>query len=205
MKCPKCHTDNHSDSKYCRECAEVLIENLTLTQTLKTARKSLSAGSIFAGKYQIIEELGKGGMGRVYRAFDREIEEYVALKIIRPEIADDKTVIQRFRNELKIARKISHKNVCRMFDLNKDGDIYYITMEYVQGEDLKSSLRRMGLLSIGKAIFIAKQVCEGMSEAHRLGVIHRDLKPQNIIIDGVGSARIMDFGSTRFMETYRST
>ena len=201
MKCPKCHTDNHSDSKYCRECAEVLFENLTLTQTLKTARKSLSAGSIFAGKYQIIEELGKGGMGRVYRAFDREIEEYVALKIIRPEIADDKTVIQRFRNELKIARKISHKNVCRMFDLNKDGDIYYITMEYVQGEDLKSSLRRMGLLSIGKAIFIAKQVCEGMSEAHRLGVIHRDLKPQNIMIDWDGNARIMDFGIARSLET----
>ncbi len=203
MKCPKCRTDNHSDSKYCQECAEPLYENQLITQTraLKKTGKSLTAGSIFAGKYQIIEELGKGGMGWVYRAFDREIEEYVAIKIIRPEIADDNTIIKRFRNELKIARKISHKNVCRMFDLNKDGDIYYITMEYVQGEDLKSSLRRMGQLSIGKSIFIAKQVCEGLSEAHRLGVIHRDLKPQNIMIDWDGNARIMDFGIARSLET----
>jgi len=203
MKCPKCRKDNLSDSKYCQECAEPLYENLliTQTQTLKKAGKALSPGSIFAGKYQIIEEIGKGGMGWVYRAFDREIEEYVAIKIIRPEIADDKNIIQRFRNELKIARKISHKNVCRMFDLNKEGDIVYITMEYVQGEDLQSSIRRMGLLSIGKSIFIAKQICEGLSEAHRLGVTHRDLKPQNIMIDWDGNARIMDFGIARSRET----
>jgi len=203
MKCPKCRKDNLSDSKYCKECAEPLYENLliTQTQTLKKAGKALSPGSIFAGKYQIIEEIGKGGMGWVYRAFDREIEEYVAIKIIRPEIADDKNIIQRFRNELKIARKISHKNVCRMFDLNKEGDIVYITMEYVQGEDLQSSIRRMGLLSIGKSIFIAKQICEGLSEAHRLGVTHRDLKPQNIMIDWDGNARIMDFGIARSRET----
>jgi len=137
MKCPKCRTVNRSDSKYCQECAEPLFENIPLTQTLKMAWKGLSSGSIFAGKYQIIEELGKGGMGKVYRAYDREIEEYVAIKIIRPEIAADKTIIQRFRNELKTARKVSHKNVCRMFDLNREGEIYYITMEYVQGEDLK--------------------------------------------------------------------
>ena len=133
MKCPKCQTDNHSDSKYCRECAGSLIENPSLTQTLEMTWKGLTVGSVFANKYEIIEEIGKGGMGKVYRAFDREIEEYVAIKIIRPEIAVDESIIKRFRNELKIARKISHKNVCRMFDLNKDGDIYYITMEFVKG------------------------------------------------------------------------
>lgn len=203
MKCPRCKSTNQSDSKFCRECAEPLLEvlSVTQTQTLDSAWKDLSAGSVFARKYQIVEELGKGGMGRVYRAFDSEIEEYVAIKLIRPEIASDKTIIQRFRNELKLARKISHKNVCRMFDLNRDKDVYYITMEYVQGEDLKSALRRMGPLSLGKAIFIAKQVCDGLSEAHRLGVIHRDLKPQNIMIDWDGNARILDFGIARSRET----
>lgn len=200
-KCPKCQTNNPEVSKYCRECAEPLLENQNFTQTFQAVWKGLSIGSIFAEKYQIIEELGKGGMGKVYRALDREIEEYVAIKIIRPEIAADKTIIQRFRNELKIARKISHKNVCRMFDLNKEGETYYITMEYVHGEDLKSSIRRMGQLSLGKALFIVKQVCDGLSEAHRLGIIHRDLKPQNIMIDGDGNVRIMDFGIARSHET----
>jgi len=157
-------------------------------------------GSTFAGRYQIIEELGKGGMGKVYKALDKEVEERVAVKLIKPEIAAEEKTILRFRNELKIARKISHKNVCRMFDLGREGDTHYITMEYVSGEDLKSSLRRMGPLSVGKAVWIAKQVCEGLAEAHRLGVVHRDLKPQNIMIDREGNARIMDFGIARSLK-----
>ncbi|GAF90393.1 unnamed protein product, partial [marine sediment metagenome] len=92
--------------------------------------------------YQIIEELGKGGMGKVYKAIDKEIDARVALKLIKPEIATDKKTIERFRNELKTARDISHKNVCRMYDLNKEEESYYITMEYVSGEDLKSFIRR---------------------------------------------------------------
>jgi len=101
----------------------------------------------------------------------------------------------------KFARKITHKNVCRMFDLNEEEGTPYITMEYVPGEDLKSSVRRMGQLTIGKAISVAKQICEGLAEAHRLGVVHRDLKPQNIMIDSEGNAHIMDFGIALSVET----
>jgi len=168
-----------------------------MTETLQTPVLELSIGSTFAGRYQIIEELGRGGMGNVYKALDKELGEKVALKLLKPEIASDDRMIERFRNELKFARKITHKNVCRMFDLSKTEKTPYITMEYVSGEDLKSSLRRMGPLHVGKAIFIAKQVCEGLGEAHKLGVIHRDLKPQNIMIDKQGYAHIMDFGIAR--------
>lgn len=109
-------------------------------------------------------------------------------------MASDKKTIERFRNEIKMARDISHKNVCRMYDINEKEGTHYITMEYVPGEDLKSFIRRVGQLPVGKTISIAKQVCEGLSEAHKLGVVHRDLKPQNIMIDKEGDARIMDFG-----------
>jgi serine/threonine protein kinase/tetratricopeptide (TPR) repeat protein len=167
---------------------------------LRATNKELRVGSSFAGRYQIIEELGKGGMGKVYKALDTEIEEKVALKLLNSEVAGDERTIQRFRNELKFARKISHRNICRMYDLSKDNETYYITMEYVPGEDLKSSIRRIGPLSAGKAVLIAKQVCEGLAEAHRLGVIHRDLKPQNIMVDNDGNARIMDFGIARSLK-----
>jgi len=133
-------------------------------------------------------------MGKVYKAFDKDINENIALKIIRPEIASNALIIARFQNELKMARKVAHRNVCKMYDLGKDGDTKYISMEYVPGEDLKTTIKRMGPLTIGKAISVAKQVCEGLAEAHRLGVIHRDLKPRNIMVDREGNARIMDFG-----------
>ncbi len=171
------------------------------TQILKVPQRNLAIGSIFAGRYQIIEKLGKGGMGEVYKALDREIDEKVALKLLNPDIAGDEKTIERFRNELKLARQISHRNVCRMYDLNKEEGTFYITMEYVAGEDLKSSIRRMGPLNPAKAVFITQQVCEGLIEAHRWGVVHRDLKPQNIMIDPEGNVRIMDFGIARSLKT----
>ena len=157
-------------------------------------KNELTIGSLFAERYQIFEELGKGGMGKVYKVLDKDIDEKIAIKLLKPEIASEEKIIERFQNELKFARKITHKNVCRMYDLNKFEGTPYITMEYVSGEDLKSSIKRMGPLSAGKAIFITKQICEGLIEAHKLGVIHRDLKPQNIMIDKAGNAHIMDFG-----------
>jgi TolB-like protein/Tfp pilus assembly protein PilF len=171
------------------------------TKTAQTRIKELNRGNTLAGRYEIIEELGKGGMGNVYRVLDKKINEEIALKLIKPTIATDENIIERFRNELKFARKITHKNVCRMYDLNEEEEILYITMEYVLGDDLKSIIIMMGQLSIGKAISIAKQICEGLEEAHRLGVVHRDLKPRNIMIDKEGNALIMDFGIARSLKT----
>jgi serine/threonine protein kinase/tetratricopeptide (TPR) repeat protein len=170
------------------------------TKTMETPKEELTTGSTFAGRYQIIEELGKGGMGKVYKANDTDIKEKVAIKLIKPEISTDKKTIERFQNELKFARKIRHKNVCQMYDLNKEEGNYYITMEFVDGEDLKSFIRRSGQLTVGKTIAIAKQICAGLTEAHSLGVIHRDLKPSNIMIDKDGNARIMDFGIARSLK-----
>jgi serine/threonine protein kinase/tetratricopeptide (TPR) repeat protein len=139
-------------------------------------------------------------MGTVYKVLDKELGEEVALKLIKPEIAADEKTIERFKNELKLARKIGHRNVGRMYELMEAEGKPFITMEFVEGEDLKSHLRRKERLSTDEAVSLAKQVCEGLSEAHRLGVVHRDLKPQNIMIDKEGNAKIMDFGIARSIE-----
>lgn len=202
-KCPKCNTENPDTLKFCGECGTQLLSpnEVAVTETMETPKEELTSGAIFAGRYQIIDELGKGGMGRVYRVLDKKLSEEIALKLIKPEIAKDTKTVERFSNELKIARKIGHKNVARMFDLNEEKGTHYITMEYVRGEDLKKLIRKMGQLSMGQAIPIAAQICEGLEEAHRLGVVHRDLKPQNVMVDEDGNARIMDFGIARSIET----
>ena len=209
MKCPRCQTDNAPDSKFCRACATPIPapapSDAFHTETLETPREELTTGSTFAGRYQIIEELGSGGMGKVYKAYDTEVKEKVAIKLIRPEVAADPRTIERFRNELKLARRIRHPRVCQMFDLSQERGTYYIAMEYVSGEDLKSFLRRSKELAVGTALAIARQVCEGLAEAHKTGVVHRDLKPSNIMIDREGNARIMDFGIARSLETKKIT
>ena len=199
MKCPKCRFDNPSETRFCGNCGVSLHpeKDIAFTETMQTHIRELTAGTTFARRYQIIEDLGKGGMGRVYKVFDTEVREKMALKLLNPDIASDEQTIERFRNELKLARGISHRNICRMYDLGREEGSYYITMEYVSGEDLKSLIHRIGALPIGKAVSIARQVGEGLAEAHRLGVVHRDLKPQNIMIDREGNARIMDFGIAR--------
>ncbi len=199
MKCPKCNTDNPDTLKFCGECGTQLpsIEEIEVTETLETPMEELTRGTTFAGRYEIIEGLGKGGMGRVYRVEDIKTKEEIALKLIKPEFASDKKTIERFRNELTSARKITHKNVCRMYDLGEEKGLHFITMEYISGQDLKGLIRQTGQLTLGKTISIAKQICDGLAEAHSLGVIHRDLKPNNIMIDRGGNAKIMDFGIAR--------
>jgi serine/threonine protein kinase len=202
VKCPNCHSENPDDSIYCGKCSTSLkpSEEISATKTLETPVRGLGKGTTFASRYEVIEELGKGGMGRVYKALDKEINEEVALKLLKPEIASDESTVERFRNELKFARKIAHKNVCKMYHLSKEEETPYITMEYVPGEDLKSLVKKKGKFEDEEAISIARQVCEGLVEAHRLGVVHRDLKPQNIMIDKEGDAKIMDFGIARSVE-----
>jgi serine/threonine-protein kinase len=197
VKCVKCHSDNTDTAKFCSECAAPLksSDDIGVTKTIETSVEQLTSGDTLANRYEIIEELGKGGMGQVYKVHDKEIKEKVALKLLKQEIASDENTIERFRNELKIARKVSHKHVCRMYDIGRANDKYFITMEYVEGEDLKSHIKKRDHLSADEAIGIVKQICEGLVEAHRLGVVHRDLKPQNIMIDNQGDAKIMDFAS----------
>jgi serine/threonine protein kinase/Tfp pilus assembly protein PilF len=198
IKCPKCEIDNPSDSNFCKKCASPLSSrDASVTKTLEIPPEKLIRGTTFASRYEIIEELGRGGMGRVYKAFDEQLKEEVALKLLKSEIASDKKILDRFSNELKIARKIAHKNVGRMYELMEDNGIYFITMEYIPGQDLKGLIKQTGKLGIGTAISLAQQVSEGLAEAHRLGVVHRDLKPQNIMVDRDGNARIMDFGIAR--------
>jgi serine/threonine protein kinase/tetratricopeptide (TPR) repeat protein len=174
-------------------------------ETLLMPIRELATGATFAGRYQVIEELGKGGMGRVYKVFDTDVKEKVALKLLKPEIAADSETIERFSNEIKLARKIRHKNVCGMFDLGKAEGTLYLTMEFVPGEDLKRLIRRMGQFPTGKAVSVAEQISEGLSAAHDLGIVHRDLKPSNIMVDEEGNARIMDFGIARSLQEKRIT
>ncbi|MHC4681163.1 MAG: protein kinase domain-containing protein, partial [Planctomycetota bacterium] len=180
MRCPKCNSDNPDTKEFCGDCGAKLLPAKDIpassTKSFETPRVELTTGSVFAGRYQIVEELGEGGMGKVYKVIDTQLNEEVALKLIKPEIASDKKTIKRFRNELKLSRKISHRNVGRMYELMEDKGALFITMEYVPGQDLKGLIRQSGRLAIGTTISIAKQVCEGLAEAHNLGVIHRDLK-----------------------------
>jgi serine/threonine-protein kinase len=203
MKCSKCAFENSPGLVYCGRCGTRLEGAKDIaaspTLTIEYPKAILAKGSLLAGRFEVQEEIGTGGMGTVYKVIDRKINEEMALKILKPEIAPKTEVIERFKNELKLARRISHKNVCRLYDLHEEAETLFITMEYVSGEDLDGLIRRRGRLSVDKAAGLARQIVEGLAQAHKLGVIHRDLKPRNIMIDPLENVRIMDFGIARHL------
>lgn len=153
-----------------------------------------------SSRYDILGEVGRGGMGIVYKARDRETGEVVALKVLKPEISADPAVMQRFKNELRLARKITHKNVCRLYEFNRVGDLAYITMEFVEGESLRALLKRNGSPDLKTILNLARQIADGLQEAHNQGVVHRDLKPENVLVMPGGGVKVMDFGIARSLD-----
>jgi serine/threonine protein kinase len=155
---------------------------------------AFTPGAIVAGRYRLVAMLGRGGMGEVYRADDLTLAQPVALKFLSAGVAGDDSRLAQFHNELRVARQVSHKNVVRLYDLGDADGRRFLTMEYVDGEDLASLLRRIGRIPQDKAVELARQLCAGVAAAHERGVLHRDLKPANVMIDGDGNVRITDFG-----------
>ena len=154
-----------------------------------------------AARYEILDPLGEGGMGMVYRVRDRETTEILALKLLRPEIACDPAMMDRFKNEIRLAHRITHKNVCRIYDFNRVDDLAFFTMEYVDGESLRAYLKRAGKLTPERVIDLTRQITAGLSEAHAQGVIHRDLKPENVMLGRDGLVKLLDFGIARAIES----
>ncbi len=181
VNCPNCGSENDPLLDLCFSCGSALSD--------------LGPGSVIASRFELIVEVGKGGMGRIFRAHDRILDEDVGIKVLRPELVASKDMKLRFRKEIRLARKVSHPNVCCIFDYGEDGDIHYISMEFIEGVDLKKTLvlRKKGL-DTGEAFAAALGISAGLEAIHDEGIIHRDLKTQNIMIDGDGVVRLMDFG-----------
>lgn len=160
----------------------------------------MGTGGLLAGRYEIRQQLGEGGMGVVYRAYDRELKELVAIKTLRPELVGDPTLLERFKQEIRLARQISHPNVVRTHDLGVTDGHYFITMEYVEGTSLDQLIKRKGPLPLEVTLTVGRQLCRALEVAHAQGVVHRDIKPQNLVVDAQGFLKVMDFGIARLVE-----
>jgi len=197
IKCPKCQAENPETVKFCSECGTQIPSAKTtrpeVTETLQTPVKELTTGSTFVGRYQVIEELGKGGMGVVYKAEDTKLKRTVALKFLPSELTRDLQAKKRFLQEAQAAAALDHPNICAVFEISETEGATYIVMPYVKGRNLKEKIAS-GPLSMEEALDIAGQVGEGLKEAHEKGIIHRDIKPANIMLTEKGQAKIMDFG-----------
>ena len=207
--CPSCSSEIRTDSDICPSCGIELNppgpEDATRRLDTPKQRYKTSSfdsiddarfvpGAILAERYRIVGLLGRGGMGEVYRADDLKLSQPVALKFLPDHLLSDGAALARFHREVRVARQVSHKNVCRVYDIGEVDGRHFLSMEFIKGEELSSFMRRIGRLPQDKAIQIARQICAGLAAAHDVGVLHRDLKPANVMIDGDGNARITDFG-----------
>ncbi|HEY8131520.1 MAG TPA: protein kinase [Thermoanaerobaculia bacterium] len=224
MECPHCGAQNPDQAARCTACRHDLSDlNLTAARPsadLPPLPKSfvqttlagdsgnhsarpgrvIAEGMDLGERYHIVQQLGEGGMGEVYLARDRELDRDVALKVIRLDLSSHPAILERFKREIQLSSNITHKNILRVYDLGEAGGVKFLTMQYVDGQDLAAMMRREGRLPLPKAVDIFRQICEGLQAAHEQGVIHRDLKPQNILIDGRGRVAIADFGLAKSFE-----
>ncbi len=192
MKCLNCGTINKDDSKYCSRCGQALPDNPP--STLGDEHEQEWVAKAFGGKYQIIREIGRGGMAIVYEAFDIALDRKVAVKVLPKQFAFDDEFVKRFEKEAKIAAKLDHPNIVKIYDIGQQGEIHYFVMNYLSGETLKERIHHLQHLTIQEIDTISEQICKALSYAHEKGIIHRDLKPSNIIFDALGSVVLMDFG-----------
>src|SRR5579859_7539728 len=215
MECPKCATENGIHASRCGKC-DTPLPGTDSPETLNDSTKAWSAavtpqtagkmagsrgdietGTVLANRYEILALLGQGGMGAVYKAHDKELERTVALKLIRADLASNPEILRRFKQELILARQVTHENVIRIFDLGQSEGIKFISMDFVEGQDLRVLLLERGKFPAEQAARLMLQICRALEAAHAEGVIHRDLKPQNIMLDANGRAYVMDFGIAR--------
>lgn len=221
IRCPQCFTAIPVDATRCPSCGSSTVDSFSPTQRIETpaldikrptpATRSYDSiddarfvpGTILADRYRIVGLLGKGGMGEVYRADDLKLGQPVALKFLPDKLLRDGASLARFHREVRVARQVSHKNVCRVYDIGETNGHHFLSMEYIKGEELSSLLRRIGRLPPDKALQIARQICAGLAAAHDSNVLHRDLKPSNIMIDGDGNARVLDFGLAGLSEEFK--
>src|SRR5258706_476414 len=220
MNCPRCQKEVRVDASACSACGfsfDDATQQLrptapAATQDARQTRAPVSfdsiddarfvAGQILAERYRIVGLVGRGGMGEVYRADDLKLGQPVALKFLPEHLLSDGAALARFHREVRVARQVSHRNVCRVYDIGEIDGRHFLSMEFIKGEELSSLLRRIGRLPQDKAIQIARQICAGLAAAHEAGVLHRDLKPANIMIDGDGNARVLDFGLAGLVEEF---
>ncbi|MDQ2921168.1 MAG: serine/threonine protein kinase, partial [Acidobacteriota bacterium] len=217
-RCPRCQKQLPDDSTSCPACGASFDESptrrLDAPKTPRTGQNSTSydsiddarfvPGAMVAERYRIVGLLGKGGMGEVYRADDLKLSQPVALKFLPEHLLSDGAALARFHREVRIARQVSHQNVCRVYDIGEVDGRHFLSMEFIKGEELSSLLRRIGRLPSDKATEIVRQLCAGLAAAHNRGVLHRDLKPANVMIDENGNVRLTDFGIAGLVDESRS-